>query len=90
MIKFLSGRIKKLFDIGVSKEIGDFFGRVGFEMLNFGLGTTGKNTGFVNNAREFFDDGLAVKFLGVGNTDEGEVSGAEKLLHFFGVATGRT
>lgn len=44
--------------------------------------------GFVDDAREFVDDVLAVDRARIGNADEGKVSAAEEFLHIFGVAAG--
>lgn len=45
-----------------------------------------KDAGFIDNAREFVDDGFAVEFFGIGDADEGKMCALEKLFHIFGVA----
>ncbi len=46
-----------------------------------------EQAGFVNDAREFFNDSVAVEFFGVGNADEGKVCAAEEFFHIFEVTT---
>lgn len=45
-----------------------------------------EETGFVDDAREFFDDSFAVEFAGFGDADEGEVGALEEFFHVLGVA----
>lgn len=45
------------------------------------------DAGFVDDAGELFDDGLAVELGGLFDTNEREAGAAEEFFHVFGVAT---
>ena len=47
-----------------------------------------EKAGFVDDAREFFNDSLAVEFFGISDTDKREMGTAEEFLHVFEVAIG--
>lgn len=42
-----------------------------------------KKAGFVDDARKFFDDSVAIELFGIGDADEGEMGTAEEFFHIF-------
>ena len=64
------------------------------EDLFFGsfLATTARGgfdfAGFVDDARELFDNQVIAEALGAGNENEGDVGAAEEFFHVLGVAAG--
>lgn len=52
------------------------------------MGVRFEKAGFVDDAREVFDNALAGEFLGFGDADERDVGAAEEFFHVFGVAAG--
>ncbi len=61
--------IKKIRDLGL----------LFFRLIFLGF----DNTGFIDDAGEFLDDGLAVEFGGFFNTNKGEASATEEFFHVF-------
>lgn len=51
----------------------------------FGKGS--KEAGFINDARKFFDDSVAVEFFRISYTNERKMGAAEEFFHVFKVAT---
>lgn len=47
-----------------------------------------EDAGFVDDTREFFNDGLTVKFFRAIHADEGEMGTAKEFFHVLGAATG--